>query len=203
MRKIFLLTLLVLAVILISGCSQGDQQQPQQTYRSSSATGRLVLQITDAPAVLGIEKAEVTISKVQVHMAETEDNETAMEASNSTGTNATVTAKNESSWITVVEGSVTYDLLAIKDVKEFLGSAELKTGKYTQIRLNVDKAVVTINGTQENLTIPSKTIKLVNEFDIVANQTTTLTLDFDAEKSISLTGSGKYMMKPTIKVIEE
>ena len=102
----------------------------------------------------------------------------------------------------VVEESQTFDLIAIKDVKEFLGSVELDAGKYTQIRLNVDEATAIINGTEYNLTIPSKTIKLVKNFNLEANETTTLTLDFDAQKSIHSAGD-KYTMKPTIKVIEE
>ncbi|MCK5300431.1 MAG: DUF4382 domain-containing protein, partial [Thermoplasmatales archaeon] len=36
-----------------------------------------------------------------------------------------------------------------------------------------------------------------------ANETTTLTLDFDVYESIHQTGSDKYIMNPTIKVIHE
>ncbi|NIO20918.1 MAG: DUF4382 domain-containing protein [Candidatus Aenigmarchaeota archaeon] len=160
--------MLVFGILVTSGCVQ----QP-------TGTGTLVLQITDKPA-LNIEKAEVTISKIQVHVAE---------------------AGNESGWTTVVEEGQTFDLVAIKDVKEFLGSKELSAGIYTQIRLDVDSAKVTIDGEENDLTIPSKTVKLVKSFEIKEGETTTLTLDFDAEQSVHETGSGKYMMKPTIKVL--
>ena len=88
-------------------------------------------------------------------------------------------------------------------MKTFLGSQNLTAGIYTQIRLDVDEALVTINGTQYDLEIPSKTVKLVNNFRISENETTTLTLDFDIQESVHKTGNDKYIMRPTIRVIEE
>lgn len=170
MKTKILLPILLVFVIVASGCT------------TTAGTGNLVLQITDKPD-LDIEKADVTISKVQVHMAGVD---------------------NESGWFTVVEEPQTFNLIAITDVKAFLGEGELAVGRYTQIRLDVDEALVTINGTEYNLTIPSKTVKLVRSFEIEENKTTTLTLDFDAEQSIHETGqSGQYTMRPTITVIQE
>ena len=146
--------------------------------------GTLVLQITDAPSDLNITEALVTISSIEVHLASAGNNSTA-------------------GWYTIVEDSQTFDLIAIQNVTEFLGSENLSAGLYTQMRLNVDKALVTINGTQYNLTIPSKTVKLVKSFRINESETTTLTLDFDVQKSVHKTGNDKYIMQPTIKVIQE
>jgi len=45
-------------------------------------------------------------------------------------------------------------------------------------------------------------IKIVHGFDINTNKTTELLLDFDASKSIVIAGSsGKWLLKPTIKVL--
>jgi hypothetical protein len=165
------LAIMLLLIIAVSGCV--------------STTGNLVLQITDRPA-LNIEKAEVTISQVQVHKAVAGDNESNASAE----------------WITVVEGPQKYDLVAIKDVKAYLGGAVLSAGRYTQIKLNVDSALVTIDGEEHDLTIPSKTVKLVRSFLIGEGQTTTLTLDFDAEGSVH-EAAGRYIMRPTIKIIQE
>ena len=181
MRKAILVLALIIGVCFLAGCAQKE------------GTGTLNMQITDAPADLDIEKAVVTISNVQVHYAGTEPEET-NETENTT--------ESESGWFDVVSESKTYDLVAIKDVKEFLGSAELKAGKYTQVRLSIDKAVVTIDGTEYDLTVPSEKLKLTKGFNIVANQTTTLTLDFDAQESIVSAGD-KYNLKPTIKIIQE
>lgn len=148
---------------------------------TETPTGTLLMQITDAPPELNITKALVNISDVEVHLA----------------------GADEEGWFTVVEEAKIFDLIAIENVTEFLGTEELSVGKYTQIRLNINEALVTINGTEYDLTIPSKTIKLVKSFNIEPNETTTLTLDFDAQESIHSAGVDKYIMRPTIKVIQE
>jgi hypothetical protein len=112
----------------------------------------------------------------------------------------------ESGWFTIINESQTFDLIALQNVTALLGEKTLSTGKYTQIRLTVESAVITINSSgeimEENLQISSGKIKLIQPFTIVKNETTTLTLDFDIHESVHKTGNNKYMMKPTIKIIE-
>ena len=150
-----------------------------------SGNGTLTLQITDAPGDLNITEALVTISGIEVHLA--------------AGGNNTTTAE----WKMVVEESQTFDLVGIRNVKEFLGSKNLSAGVYTQMRLHIDEAFVTINGTQYDLKVPSESIKLVKGFRIIDGETTTLTLDFDVNESVHKTGSDKYIFQPTIVVIQE
>ena len=141
-------------------------------------TGILLLQITDAPSNLNITKALVHISNIEVHLIGT-------------------------GWCTVAEEPQLFDLIELKEVKEVLGNVTLSTGHYTQIRLHIDDAIVTIDGIEHNLKISSDKIQLISPFSINENETTTLTIDFDVQSSVFSTGSNKYMMKPTIKVIQE
>ena len=145
---------------------------------SNEGTGVLLLQITDAPPNLNITKALVSISNIEVHLIAI-------------------------GWNTVVEEAQLFDLIQLKNVKKILGNATLSTGRYTQIRLHIDDALVTIDGIEHNLKISSDTIQLLSPFSIKENETTTLTIDFDVQKSVFSTGSKKYMMKPTIKIIQE
>ena len=145
---------------------------------NGEGTGVLILQITDAPPELKITKALINISNIEVHLIAT-------------------------GWYTVVEEEQTFDLIQLKDVKQALGNKTLPVGRYTQIRFHIDDALVTIDGIEYKLTIPSKTIQLISPFSINKNETTTLTVDFDVKKSVFSTGSNKYMMNPTIKIIEE
>ena len=184
MKKLFLTLMLVLAVFSFSGCSSEDK------------TGTLVLQITDAPPELNISSVVVTISGVMVHLAESDE----VVVENSSLENESVSSAG---WIVVVNESQTFDLIEIKDITEFLGSAELDSGKYTQIRLVVESAVAVVDGVEQELMIPSKVVKLTRGFVIEPNQTTTLTLDFDAAESIHSTGNSKFVMRPTIRVIQE
>jgi len=87
---------------------------------------------------------------------------------------------------------------------QVLGDRELAVGKYTQIRLIIGAGSnVVIQDTTYPLQIPSGTqtgIKLNSEFDIAAGELYELVLDFDADRSIHLTGNGVYMLKPVIRV---
>lgn len=151
----------------------------------SEGTGTLVLQITDAPGDLNITEALVTMSEVRVHYAGIDENGTLGE------------------WITIVDEPQTFDLIALQNVTELFGEANLSAGWYTQIRLHVDQALVTIDGEQYDLRIPSKKVKLIKPWKIEDNETLILTLDFDVQKSVHQTGNGKYVLRPTIKVVQE
>ncbi len=168
--------IIVLGILLI-GISflSGCIEQPQ-------AQGTLVLKITDKPGELNITEAWINISTIQVHKS---------------GNNSTA------GWYTVIEEGREFDLIQLRNVTEFLGKENLTIGNYTQIRLNVNKANVTIDNVVYNLTIPSKTIKLIKPFNITEGETTTLILDFEVNESIHETGNNNYMFKPTIKVIQE
>ena len=179
-KTLLVLTFLAVSTLLMgASCSTTEIDSDTAT---TSETGKLVLQLTDEPA-LDVTKAEVVISQVQVHQTDADD---------------------DTGWITIVEEAQSFDLVAIKDVTVFLGEKQLAPGKYTQIRLDVDSATATIDGEVHELTIPSQSVKLVSGFQIKEGLTTTLTLDFDAQKSIKEAGqSGKYQMNPTIKVLAE
>lgn len=175
MKKIFALTaiLIIITTGMFSGCIK-------------SGEGTLVLKITDDPDY-SITEALVTISEVRVHYALVDD----------TDNNDTI-----GEWITIVNESQTFDLIALQDVTELFGTVNLSAGWYTQIRLLIESALITVDGVQYNLTITSKNIKLIHPFSIQDGQTTTLILDFDVQKSVHKTGNDEYKFRPTIKVIQ-
>jgi len=173
---------------------------------SDSTTGTLETSLTDA-STDEFKSVWVTIKDVKVHKADEDAWESVMDEEN----------KNS-----------TYDLLElVNGVTKKLGTHELETGKYTQMRLiigteaqgddhphanyvveNDDNEV----DSDENITklkIPSGPqtgIKLIHPFTISNNSTTHLILDFDASRSIvtaSKGGLGSYILIPTIKIIEE
>jgi hypothetical protein len=178
-KKLLMLGIIgaLIGSVVMSGCLQ-------------AGTGRLVLKITDAPGDLNITKANITISQIKVHLSAGFGNES--------GNETNVTA----GWYTIVNQTQTFDLIALQNVTDLLGSANLTAGWYTQIRLYVEKAVLTIDGVEYDCKIPSKTIKLITPFRVSANATTTLTLDFNVQKSVHENGNGNYMFKPTIKIIQ-
>ena len=153
-------------------------------------------------------------------MSSDEDEESDTTEDNSVAEDQETSDSN--AWTTVVSPNKTYDLLELQNgVEAVLGEENLTVGHYTQMRLVLDSEpddsnntlkeahpfgnYVIVDGNYFELIIPSSMqsgIKLIKGFDILADTTTTLTLDFDANKSISPTKDG-YKMNPTITITEE
>lgn len=179
------------------------------TITLQPAKGTLIIALKDVvhkiPGGTVIHSLNLTISNISIHRAgQTEEenetaNETTDEAANETG-----------QWFSVFSGRKSLDLLKYTDVHAIVGEAELDEGKYTQIRLSIPEANITITNAYlyiyRNKTypmiIPSKELKLVNPFTIEAGKTSVLTLDFDVEQSVTRTADG-YMLKPVVKILEE
>lgn len=192
MKKIKLFLVCLSTGLLLAACGGGG---------GSVAVGQGTLSTSLTDASTNAYKAiYVTIAKVEVHPA------------------------SGGGWQTVASPNQTYNLLAlVNGVREKLGIASLDAGHYTQMRLILgDKPgsginilsqphpfanyLIDQNDTVRELTTPSGTttgLKIVNGFDISTDQTTELVLDFDAMHSVVVAGSsGKYLLKPTVKVLE-
>lgn len=168
---------------------------------SSVGTGTLSVGLTDATTDL-YQAIYVTIDEVQVHKADTEEDD----------------------WEVVATPEETFNLLElVNGVIEHLGLTDLEAGEYTQMRLILGAEpdegenilyqqhtfanyLIDDAGIVHELKVPSgfnSGIKLVSGFVIYTGGTTELLLDFDAARSVVIAGSsGQYILKPTIKVID-
>lgn len=87
--------------------------------------------------------------------------------------------------------------------------AAVTAGDYAWIRLTLDESntyIVDSLGGQHSLTIPSGAqtgLKLNNSFTLAADEELAYTIDFDLRKSVHLTGSGSYIMRPTLRMVED
>lgn len=154
-----------------------------------ASVGMLEFWVTDAPAY-DISEVWVTISNIEVHRGE----------NGGEGTGG-MKGTDDANWETIIGDSRTFELLELRDVSAFLGSAELEAGHYTQIRMDVEEVIViTTDGKSHDANIPSGKLKLVSSFDIEAEKTTVLTMDIDAYESVKATGKGDYNFKPTVKI---
>ncbi len=166
------------------------------------ALGTVEVYVTDAPPDKEVTAVLLTVSSLEIHKAGAE-----MEQEQSGGDNETQEQEQEEGnggeWISIniSDNMSTFDLLKVKGIEEFFGSSEVAPGKYTQLRLIVDKAEVTTadNVTQE-ANVPSQEVKIVRPFTVEEGETTSLLLDFDAEHSVVFTGSGKIQIKPVVKL---
>jgi hypothetical protein len=202
MRK---LSFLVAAVFFVSLFLANSCQSPSsvneplssKTAKSSSSnkstslgttTGFLRLLLTDAPA----EEAEnifVTVDLISVH-------------------------KEGGSFFTVSEVEQQFDLKALEGQLKIILTTPLESGNYTQIRMRfvqgIDgegnfKSRIVFSGLPYPLDVPSDEIKIPVEFKITGNETTEITLDFDAAESIHIVQKPKkddtYILRPVIQVV--
>jgi len=106
----------------------------------------------------------------------------------------------EDSWVTIVEEEKTFDLMNIQGAEVFLGEEEVEAGQYTQIRLEVTKVTVTLDGKEISAKLPSDKLKVVRTWEVKPDDTTILTLDFEADKFVVITGKDQAQVKPVIKL---
>ena len=191
-------SLAVLIGLFAAGCGSGGDGGVQP--------GVLGVSLTDAPAC-GYEAVVVTVSRVRIHQSD---------SANENGAGWTDITLNPPRPINLLDlNDPTQPNFAL----DYLGETSLAAGHYTQLRLvleanhgNQSSANwIVLEGQDPKILsnrIPLETpsgvqsgIKLVHEFDVPSGQRVDLLLDFDACKSIVQTGSGKYKLKPVIKVI--
>lgn len=163
---------LALVAMLAAGCAAPSSPAPPP-----AGSGTVEVRATDAPPT-GVSSIMVTAKNIQVHKAGTPDD----------------------SWITVVSQEKTFDLVEIQDAEISLGQEHLSTGNYTQVRLDVTKVIVTVEGKQITAKLPSEKLKVVRPWEIKAGEKTVLTLDFEADKFVVITGKSDAQVKPVIKL---
>jgi hypothetical protein len=177
---------------------------------TAQAKGTLQIMVTDAPPEENITSIMVTVESVEVHKAAAEQEQEQEQGQNQEQEqeqeqqqSVTNSTDEEAGWLPldILEGKEIFDLLQIQGIEEVLAVTELEPGNYTQIRMTISNVQVKLgDGDLQNATLPSGKLKFVRPFDIAENQTTALLFDFDAEKSVTVTGSGQIIVKPVIKL---
>jgi len=187
-------------VALLGGaCAQGAVPQAPE------GSGSISVYVTDAPPEKEVTSIMVTLAEVQVHRASAEQQGGQEQSSSDNQTQIQEQQQlqdEEGKWITIdMTGDTTFDLLQIQGIEQFLGESEVEAAKYTQVRLVVDKVQVRLgSGNLTDATLPSKELKLVRPFDVIAGETTALVIDFEADKMVTVTGAGKIVVKPVAKL---
>jgi hypothetical protein len=95
------------------------------------------------------------------------------------------------------------DLLTLQGtVTDFAGGL-VPAGDYEFIHINIEESLssIVVGGVEKSLQIPSEEIKILGTFTVGGPGVTTLTLDFDAQRSLLLRGNGEWLMKPVIVVL--
>lgn len=180
MRKILVIATLALLAVLVSACSKSSSPT------SSTGSGTLQINMVDSPG--SFDAVNIVVDSVQAHIA---------------------TSDSTSGWVTLNNTQGTYNLLQLTNgVNAVIGKATVPAGRYSQVRLFLGSGSdVVVSNVSHTLTIPSgmqSGLKLNVDATVQPNITYVMTLDFNVNQSVVVTGSpqsGKYLLKPVIRVI--
>ncbi|OGZ64025.1 MAG: hypothetical protein A3A98_03710 [Candidatus Staskawiczbacteria bacterium RIFCSPLOWO2_01_FULL_40_39] len=181
-NKNIILTVVIVALIALAalGVYYYNQEIPENGDSTTNGTeqGKMILGITDAAASMeNISSVWLTVNKVEIH-------------------------DETKGWIVVSNETKQYDLLALKQsgAIALLATADIDAGTYNQVRIMVSKVVVVENGVEKEAKLPSKELKIVGRFVVNEDKTSTAVFDFLADKSLHVTGNGKIIFAPVIKL---
>ncbi len=177
--------ILVVALVIVPLVTRKNAVAPP------GPVGTLEVRVTDAKNEPVVTAINVTFDNITVHRAGGDGDA-------------------DGEWIVVAENlDKTVDLLQLSGVGDLLGQDEIQAGHYTQIRVGVVRVEVVIDGVTEEVALeptgdavlPSGELKFVRPFEVKADETTVIIIDFDisADKSVVFAG-GKWIFKPTIKL---
>lgn len=180
---------------LLAGCGGGGGGTAATTSGRSTP-----LLLTDAP-LTSAQAVTINIDKIEAH------------------------AVGGAFFDTGIAPQTGVNLLNLKDTSLLLGNATLAPGQYTQLRLSISNATITIGGTTFPL-VPvtghgggsgsskhgadttagsdgkTATLLIAAPFTVAADgSSSALLLDFNVARSVVATGNGQYLLKPVIPVV--
>jgi len=199
--KLFITILFLGVFTLVAGACAEEAPIPEPVP-TPAPSGTVNVYVTDAPPREEVTSIMVTLSEIQIHKAGAEQ-EQAGTGNETQEQEQQQEQENGGEWITIdlSDNATTFDLLMIKGIEQYIGTKEVEESKYTQIRLVVDMIQVKLgDGDLQDATVPSGELRIVRPFKVVAGENTTLVLDFEADRMVNITGSGKIMVKPVVKL---
>jgi len=160
----------------VFGCSDDDNG-------SEPKFGTINMRMTDAPA--DVDAINLVIRGVSIHRGEGDE---------------------EGGWETLRTDTMDVDLFTLRNgVFLDLANGRVPAGVYTQIRLLLDEgSTIVVDGVTYPLVIPSglqSGYKIIGSYNVPADGLLDLALDFDAARSVHQTGSGTWILRPTVKAM--
>jgi hypothetical protein len=159
------LTALCLLFLPLSGCATAEAAHVQMQVTAGSG-GVMDDHIGD------FQRLDVTFTAVKLHRAGTP------------GENDAPGAENKDGW-TTVQATRTVNLVGLQNGHlEELSNATFAAGRYTQVRLVVEKATGTLrsDGSTVDVKVPDHQLRFVQGFDVEAGKTTSFNADLHLVK---------------------
>lgn len=174
---------LVLVAAALALLGLGSLTGCAKDHTTATRVGTVHMFVTDAPAA--IDAVNLDVIEVAIHA---------------------VNADTVSGWESLRQDSVHVELLSLRNgTLAAIAMANVPAGTYDQVRLKLGAgSTVVVDGVTHPLIVPSgqtSGVKVQGPFTVPANGVVELAVDFDAARSIHLTGDGTWMMVPVVRLV--
>ena len=158
------------AAPFVAGCDDSPS--------TPSDAGTLQIRLTDAPTQV-VDRVNVFVTRVTVKRVDRDPEQ-----------------------VTLNLTPNPVDLLTLRNRVVTLAVGDVAAGQYewVEIGLAEDRSSVVQGGVSRAVDITNETIRVNRTFSILENVQTVLTLDFDANASLSQNASGGWVLSPVISV---
>lgn len=183
MRHALFASLLALAGASCSTSNSTSENPATTPHEIGAGVGSLGVRLVDAPA--DVASVWVTIRELRFRRCDVDG------------------------WFSWDLGNREFDLLTLTDgnYADLLDGELLPSGEYCEGRLVLSGTswLQLADGTWQELDVPSSEqsgYKIKGEFEIWPAHDTLITIDFDLDRSLVRRGNGKYLLKPTVHILE-
>ncbi len=147
----------------------------------------------------GLEEVNIDVQELRVLYAETRPDTVTQD-----GEVVIDTVTTDAIWIELEITPGQINLMDLTDAGMLLGETDVPEGYYGQLRLVLGgNNEVVVNGETHSLRVPSgqqSGYKVQYEGRLHSGEIMDLTLAFDAERSVHVTGNGQFMLRPVMKL---
>ncbi|WP_421873671.1 DUF4382 domain-containing protein [Marinoscillum sp.] len=195
--KLKLLTILMAAVVALASCDDTNTDS-----MDTPGTATMKISLVDDPATF--DAVLIDVQGVEYKLDTEDQNDEDDGEDNEDETDSRI-LDDEGEWVYVDIDPTVYDILQLQNGTEaVLADVDIEVGDLEEVRLILgDNNKVVVDGDTLDMTVPSgksSGLKVKVDGDIEEGADYELVIDFDAAKSIVHTGSGKYLLKPVIRV---
>jgi len=194
----FRATAAILAIIVISGLAifalgNHTMKFPNGPSVVNGTSGGAATTVTSA-ALAPPNSTVFSISDSPLANAST------ITAVNVTVSNMSVHSASTGKWYAVLDSPETFNLVALNNISQLISAANLSSGTYDEVKLEVSSVSAVMNGSASNVFLPSGNIMIFGKFNVSGDTTSWVNLDVSLQKSLHLTGNGELVMLPVINM---